>query len=123
MAQITGSTATTSGNVLTQAGGDFSSVVDGRDYLYLVSGTGVTTGIYGITAHTTTTVTLDLAPGTDATADKVWQITTGRNFAVGPNLKATGYPGVFAGGLTTGAIDVGGVQRQEPTLATTFVSG
>ena len=57
-------------------------VVDGRDFLYLVSGTGITAGIYGITAHTSTTITLDIAPGTDATADKVWQITTGRNFAI-----------------------------------------
>jgi len=80
--QLTGTTATTSGSVLTQSGGDFSSVVDGRDFLYLVSGTGITAGIYGITAHTATTITLDIAPGTDATADKVWQITIGRNFAI-----------------------------------------
>ena len=82
VAQLTGTTATTSGSVLTQSGGDFSTVVDGRDYLYLVSGTGITAGIYGITAHTATTVTLDNAPGTNATADKVWQITTGHNFAI-----------------------------------------
>ena len=82
VAQLTGTTATTSGSVLTQSDGDFSTVVDGRDFLYLVSGTGITAGIYGITAHTSTTITLDIAPGTDATADKVWQITTGRNFAI-----------------------------------------
>jgi hypothetical protein len=113
VAQLSGATATTSGSVLTQSGGDFSTVVDGRDYLYLVSGTGVTAGIYGITSHTSTTVTLDIAPGTNATADKVWKITTGRNFAIGTNLKAGGYPGVFAGGYSTGYQDIGAVQRQE----------
>ena len=113
VAQLTGSTATTSGSVLTQSGGDFSTVVDGQDYLYLVSGTGVTVGIYGITAHTATTVTLDIAPGTNATADKVWQITTGRNFALGTNLQALGFPGAFPAGLSTGYLDIGAVQRQE----------
>lgn len=47
VAQLTGTTATTSGFVLTDTGADFSSVVDGQDYLYLVSGTGITAGIYG----------------------------------------------------------------------------
>ena len=123
VAQLTGSTATTSGSVLTQSGADFSSVVNGQDYLYLVSGTGITAGIYGITAHTTTTLTLDIAPGTDATADKVWQVTTGRNFAISTNLKAGGYPGVFPGAPTTSSLDIGAVQRKEPTLAVTFVGG
>jgi hypothetical protein len=123
VAQLTGSTATTSGSVLTQPGADFSSVVDGQDYLYLVSGTGITADIYGITAHTTTTLTLDIAPGTDATTDKVWQVTTGRNFAISTNLKAGGYPGIFSGGLTTGYMDIGAAQRKESTLAATFVSG
>ena len=80
MAQLTGTTATTSGSVLTQSGGDFSTVTDNVDFLYLVSGTGITVGKYLITTHTATTVTLDIAPGTNATADKVWQITTGHNF-------------------------------------------
>ncbi len=113
--QVTGATATTSGSVLTQAGADFtaSGVVAGRDYLYLVSGTGVTAGIYGITNVGTTTLTLDIAPGTNATADKVFQITTGRNFAVGPAMKALGFPGAFPGGVTTGYLDQGAIQRQE----------
>lgn len=86
VAQLTGTTATTSGSVLTQSGGDFSTVVDGRDYLYLVSGTGITAGYYGITAHTTTTVTLDKAPGTNATADKVWQVTVNHNYLPTGNI-------------------------------------
>ena len=80
VAQLTGSTATTSGSVLTQAAGDFSTVTDNVDFVYIKSGTGVTVGKYMITSHTTDTITLDIAPGTNATADKVWQITTGHNF-------------------------------------------
>jgi len=118
VAQLTGSTATTSGSVLTQTGANFSSVVDGQDYLYLVSGTGVTDGIYGITAHTTTTLTLDIAPGTDATADKVWQITTGRNFAIGGSLGGQGAPGVFPGGTTSSYIDIGGAQTLQESSFT-----
>ena len=113
VSQLTGSTATTSGSVLTQSGGDFSSVVDGRDFVRIVSGTGVTAGIYGITAHTSTTLTLDIAPGTNATADKVWEITIGGNFGVGTNMKAVGFPGEFPAGLSTGYMDIGAVQRQE----------
>jgi hypothetical protein len=120
VAELTGSTATTSGSVLTQSGANFSSVVDGQDYLYLVSGTGVTAGIYGITAHTTTTLTLDIAPGTDATADKVWQITTGRNFGIGTNLAGQGSPSLFPGGTTTSYLDIGGAQIE---LADSFTFG
>lgn len=113
VAQLTGSTATTSGSVLTQSGGDFSTVVDGRDYLYLKSGTGVTVGVYGITSHTATTVTLDIAPGTNATADKVWQITTGHNFAVGnTTVRTGGFPGAFPGALTTGYAPIGAATPQ-----------
>lgn len=80
--QLTGSTATTSGSVLTQSGGDFSTVTDNVDYVYISAGTGITVGKYLITSHTSTTITLNNAPGTNATADKVWSITTGHNFAI-----------------------------------------
>lgn len=110
---LSGSTATTSGSVLTQSGGDFSSVTDNVDFVYIASGTGITAGKYKITSHTSTTITLDIAPGTNATADKVWSIVTGHNFAIGTNLKAAGFPGSFQGGLTTGYMDPGAVQRQE----------
>jgi len=114
VSQITGTTATTSGSVLTQSGGDFSNVVDNSTYLYMVSGTGVTSpAYYNITAHTATTVTLDNAPGTSATADKVWQITLGHNFQIGQALKALGFPGAFPAGYTTGYVDIGAAQRQE----------
>ena len=35
------------------------------------------------------------------------------DFSVGTALKATGFPGVFPGGASTGYLDVGAVQRQE----------
>jgi len=60
-------------------------VVAGRDYVYIVSGTGATAGIYGISSISTTTnandtLNLDISPGTNTTADKVYQITIGHNF-------------------------------------------
>lgn len=123
--QLTGATATTSGSVLTQAGGDFSSVTDNVDYCHILSGTGATVGCYLITAHTATTITLNNAPGTNATADKVWFVGVGHNFAIGTNLKGAAFPGVFLNSETTGYLDMGAVQRQESaavaTTAFTFV--
>lgn len=112
--ELTGSTATTSGSVLTQSGGDFSSVTDNVDYVYIVSGTGITAGMYLITSHTSTTITLNNAPGTNATADKVWVINIGKNLGVGTNMKAVAFPGVFPGSSSTSYLDIGAVQRQEP---------
>lgn len=111
--QITGTTATTSGSVLTQSGGDFSTVSDNIDYLHVISGTGVTTGGYLITSHTSTTLTVNNALGTSSGGDVVYFVGTGHNFAVGTNLKATGFPGLFNGSETTGYSDIGAVQRQE----------
>lgn len=109
VAQLTGSTATISGLVLTEAAANFASVTDNTDYVYIKSGSGATTGKYLITAHTTNTITLDNTPGTNAVADKVWQITTGHNFQLGPNLKALGSPPEF-GNLTTNRVNMGAVQ-------------
>ena len=112
--ELSGSTATTSGSVLTQSGGDFSTVTDNVDYVYIPSGTGITPGMYLITSHTSTTITLNNAPGTNATADKVWVINTGKNLSVGTNMKAAAFPGTFPGSSTTSYLDIGAVQRQEP---------
>lgn len=120
VSQLTGATATTSGSVLTQSGGDFSTVTDNESYLYLKSGTGVTAGIYKITGHTSDTVTLDIAPGTNATADKIWQITVGNNFAVGTNMKAVGLPYTFGETATIAYVDIGAVQRQEAGGASVY---
>lgn len=112
--EITGTTATTSGSVLTQSGGNFSSVVDGESYLFITSGTGIASNRrYGIVSHTSTTITTDNSIGTSSAGDVVYWIGVGNNFAVGTNMKAIAYPGVFPGGLTTGYLDAGAAQRQE----------
>jgi len=82
VAQVTGTTAMSSGTTLTDAGKNFTTagVVAGRDYLYVISGTGQTNGVYGITAVGTTTLTTDNTIGTNSTGDLTYQITTGRNF-------------------------------------------
>lgn len=114
LSQLSGSTATTSTNTLTQTGA-FASVTNNVDYLRVVSGTGATAGIYLITSHTNDTVTVNNSIGTNATADKVWVIPIGHNLAIGTNLKAKAFPGQFQAGFTTGYLDTGAVQRQEPT--------
>lgn len=110
--ELSGSTATISGTTLTQTGA-FSTVTDNVDYIQVHSGTGATVGIYLITSHTADTVTTNNTIGTNATTDKVWSILHGKNFAIGTNLKAMGYPGVFPGGFSTGYTEIGAVQRQE----------
>lgn len=35
------------------------------------------------------------------------------DFSIGTNLKAAGFPGAFPGGLSTGYLDIGAVQREE----------
>ncbi len=121
VAQITGATATTtSGNHLVQSGATFvtSGVVAGRDFVHVKSGTGVTAGIYGIASvDSETQITTDIAITANATADKVWQITTGRDFSVGTAVKGLGYLGVFPGATSTGYTDIGAVQRQEPSTS------
>jgi hypothetical protein len=118
--EISGSTATTSGSVLTQSGGDFSSVTDNVDYIHIISGTGITAGYYLITSHTSTTVTLSTAPGTNATANKVWRIQTGHNYSVGTNMANAGNPGAFPGGFSSGYTDIGAVQRAPTSVTPVF---
>ena len=115
VAQVVVTTATTSntGNTLVKAGATFqtSGVTAGRDCVYISSTSG-TVGIYGIVSvDSETQLTLDLAPGNSA-GNVSAQITTGRNFAVGANMKAMGYPGAFGGAYTTGYLDLGAAQRQ-----------
>lgn len=110
VAQISGTNGTTSGSVLSSSGASFGTVTDNVDFCYLVSGTGITAGKYLITSHTTTTLTLDSAPGTDATADKVFQVTTGHNFATGTGLNGLAFPGAFQAGLSTSSSKQGAVQ-------------
>lgn len=114
--QITGATATTtSGNHLVQSGATFitSGVVAGQHYVCIISGTGVTAGIYGIASvDSETQITTDITLTANATADKVWQITTGFDFNPGSLMKGLGGRS-FAGGFTTDYSDQGAAQRRE----------
>lgn len=86
--QVTGTAGafTAANDRLVDTSKNFTSLgVVAGDHVYIVSGTGVTAGIYAITSITTTTnpndtLVLTPAPGTNTTADKTYQITTGHNF-------------------------------------------
>lgn len=129
--QVTGTTGAfvAGGSKLIDTSKDFTSLgVVAGDYVYIISGTGVTAGIVGIISISTTTnpndtLNTDVNPGTNTTADKVYQITIGNNFAIGTNLKALGYPGAFQGGFTTGYMDIGAVQRQEQASSSGGIAG
>jgi hypothetical protein len=113
VAQYTGTTATTTGSVLTDSGANYTDIVAGRDYLYVSATTGGTVGIYGITTSTSTTITTDIALGSGTAV--TYFVTHGRNWTVGTNVKAVGFPGLFNGlSATQGYTDIGAVQRQDP---------
>lgn len=119
--QRTGATATTtSGNHLVQTGATFqtwgitSATNNVPNYYVYISGTGVTSGFYGIlTVDSETQITVDIALTANATGDKVWRIGTGHDFSIGTNLKGLGFPGAFQGLGPTGNLDIGAVQRLE----------
>lgn len=77
--QYAGTTATSSGTTLTDSGANFANVVNNRDYVILTSGTGVTVSGYGITGHTTTTLTTDATLGTHAAGDIHYSIIYGHD--------------------------------------------
>lgn len=112
-----GTTGTTSGSVLTQSGGTFPTfTVEGQpaaDYLHIVSGSGgISTGVFGINSNTGTTITTDRTIGTNGTANTVYYITRGHNFAVGPKLNGLCGPGLIPGSATTNYKDIGAAQRR-----------
>lgn len=114
-------------NTLTVSGGTFSaSGVTTSMYVYLSSGTNLNPGIYGITAVGATTLTLDSDCSASTTGSNIaWQLTLGNDFRIGPNLKGQGFPGTFnsLGQTTTGYMDIGAVQRQEPTTSSSNGNG
>lgn len=77
--QYSGTTATSAGSVLTDSGANFANVTNNVDNVYVISGTGVTVGFYGITGHTGTTLTTDLSLGTHATGDIHYVVIYGHN--------------------------------------------
>jgi hypothetical protein len=115
-----GSSATTAAsNVFTQSGATFQTwgVSTLNDILYISAG-GTGTGTPVLTHYTIATVDSEtqLTLGETLTAGGAgvsWTMRQGHNFAVGTNLKAVGYPGVFPAALTTGFTDIGAVQREE----------
>lgn len=108
--QLSGTTGSTTGSVLTDSGADFSSVEDNVDYLHTTSGTGVTVGVFLITSHTSTTLTVNNSLGTSSSAVTYW-VTTGHNFAISnATVKSAGYPGAYQGGKCTSYLGMGGVQ-------------
>lgn len=112
--QLSGTTATTVAATLTDTSANFSTVNDGVDYLHVLSGTGVTVSRFRIVSHTTTTVTVNPAGlGTSSAGNVVYFIPTNTNFAVGPGLKAQGFPSAVGTSDTTTYPDIGGAQRRE----------
>lgn len=63
--------------------------------------------------NTTDRVNVTAGPN-DTALDPGFADAANGNFAIGANLRAKGFPGVFPGGLSTGYLDIGAVQRQEP---------
>ena len=63
--------------------------------------------------NTTDRVNVTAGPN-DTALDPGFTDAPNGNFAIGANLKAKGFPGAFPGGLTTGYLDIGAAQRQEP---------
>lgn len=114
--EINGTTATTIPLVLTDSSADFSTVTDNEDYLHIISGTSAATGIYPIVSHTSTTLTVlsGLSMGNSSAGDVVYIIVKGRNLSIGTGLKAAGFPSLY-GASTSNYLDIGAVQRQEPT--------
>lgn len=71
-----------------------------------------------------TTDTSNVTKGPNATAvDPEFTDAAGGDFSVGTNVKATAFPGAFNGSSTTGYLDQGAVQRQEPAGGGTNASG
>lgn len=115
--ELSGSGGVVAGSVLTVASA--TGIVPLQDYVYIVSGTGATAGVYKIVSNVGTALTLDIAPGGSG-SDIVYRIITGHDFAVGTNMRALGYPGVFpatVAALSTGFTDLGAVQREEVAAA------
>ena len=121
---ISGTGATSTTNVLTAGSGTpFTNVVDKFDFVYITCptscGTGFAAGMYPISAHDGTTLTLAwegsaINVTTSGNGSGIsWEIIQGHNYAVGTGLKAAGFPTTWLG-LTNNYVEPGAAQRQEP---------
>lgn len=68
--------------------------------------------------NNTTDRTNVTAGDNDLAVDPQFTAAASGDFSIGTNLKAAGFPGAFQGGLSTGYLDVGAVQRQEASAST-----
>lgn len=111
MSQIVGTTATSSGSVLTDTSQGFSGVNDGVDFLRVFSGTGATVARYLIISHTATTITVNNAIGTSTLGNIVYSISNGHNFTPGSSIVGIGFPNFIntTGGKTTSFPTIGAV--------------
>lgn len=116
--QVTGTTGKfdAGGSKLIDTSKDFAALgVVAGDLVYISAGSGVTVLFYGITSISTTTnpndtLNLDVSPGTNTTADKVYSIETGHNFLpTDATVLAGGFLQQFPGGYTTGFPPIGAV--------------
>lgn len=91
---------------------------------------GFTTGVTTVSAletnfwdyndfYNNTTARTNVTAGAhDLAVDPTFTSAAAGDFSIGTNLKAAGFPGAFQGGLSTGYLDVGAVQRQEAGSST-----
>jgi hypothetical protein len=121
--QVTGTTGKfdAGGSKLIDTSKNFTTlgVVVG-DLVYVASGTGVSNAMFfGVTSISTTTnpndtLNLDVSPGTNTTADKVYEIELGHNFLpTNTDLLTGGFPqATFPGGFTPSFPAVGAVASE-----------
>lgn len=123
VSEVSNTGAGISGTTFTDSSKNFTAlgVVAGRDFFRHISGSctaGGSCGITAITAVGTTTLTLAAAPG-DGSAE-AYIIGVGANFAIGPNLRERGNPGIFPGGYSQGYLSIGAVQPRKPNSIGNF---
>lgn len=109
VSEIVGTNASTAASVLTDATKNFSTVVDGVDYVRVTASTGGNTGIFLITSHTATTLTVNNSLGNGTSV--AYTVSMGHDYSIGDNLAGAAFPGLYPGGLTEGFLDTGSAQR------------
>lgn len=73
--------------------------------------------------NTTAAVQSGVVNDHDVTTDPGFTDAPNGDFSIGTALKAIGFPGLLAGGLSTGYVDIGAIQRQEGSGTSTIYVG
>ena len=117
LASGTAGTTDGAGTTLTETGAFTGVTTD--DCVVIKSGSsGTVTGVFTISSPGANSVVLDRTAGASKTAI-VWGVVKGgttTNLGVGANMAAVGVPSAFPGSSTVSYLDLGAVQRQEPTV-------